>query len=95
MSHHYSHRGLILLTPDDLVVKEDTEKQLHARQNVIFELGYFVGKFGRKSGRVLLLYGGDLEIPSDLLGIIYIDVSKGITSAGEKLRRDLANAQVR
>ncbi|WP_312865064.1 TIR domain-containing protein [Rhizobium leguminosarum] len=43
-----------------------------ARQNVIFERGYFAGKLGR--GRVCLLRKGEVEIPSDLFGIIYTDM---------------------
>jgi predicted nucleotide-binding protein len=43
-----------------------------ARQNVIFELGYFAGKLGR--GRACLLRKGDVEIPSDLYGVIYTDM---------------------
>jgi len=41
-----------------------------ARQNVIFELGYFVAKIGRS--RVSIVMDPDLEIPSDLAGVVYI-----------------------
>lgn len=40
-----------------------------ARQNVIFELGYFVAKLGR--GRVVLISDAGVELPSDLAGVIY------------------------
>lgn len=60
-----------------------------ARQNVIFELGYFVGKFGRKSGRVIMLHKGALEIPSNLQGVIYMDITNGVTLAGEDIRKEL------
>lgn len=43
-----------------------------ASQNVIFELGYFAGKLGR--GRVSLLRKGNVEIPSDLFGIVYTEM---------------------
>ncbi len=39
-----------------------------ARQNVILELGYFIGKLGRN--RVFVLKKGDVEIPSDILGVV-------------------------
>ncbi|HET9211643.1 MAG TPA: TIR domain-containing protein, partial [Thermoanaerobaculia bacterium] len=55
----------------------------------ILELGFFLGKLGRKSGKVLLLHKGPLEIPSDIHGIGYIDISNGIESAGEAIRREL------
>jgi hypothetical protein len=46
-----------------------------ARQNVIFELGFFVAKLGR--GHVCLLRKGEIEIPSDLYGVIYTDMVAG------------------
>ncbi len=65
--------AVVLLTPDDLggSVKSDTPNA-RARQNVIFELGFFAGKLGR--GRVCLLRKGQVEIPSDLYGVIYTDM---------------------
>ena len=81
----------VLLTPDDKVAEDsDTETDKYrARQNVIFEMGFFLGKLGRKSGKVLLLHKGALDIPSDIAGIRYIDITNGIESAGEKIRREL------
>ncbi|MGD0634930.1 MAG: nucleotide-binding protein [Beijerinckiaceae bacterium] len=65
--------AVVLLTPDDLGAQAAAQSQnARARQNVIFELGYFVGKLGR--GRVCLLCKGDVEIPSDLYGVIYTDM---------------------
>jgi predicted nucleotide-binding protein len=82
--------AFVLMTPDDLGGKTETVLQKRARQNVIYELGYFTGKLGRLSGRVILLHKGPLEIPSDLYGVTYIDVSKGIKEAGEDIRLELA-----
>jgi predicted nucleotide-binding protein len=81
----------VLLTPDDEVADtSDTEtKKYRARQNVIFEMGYFLGKLGRTTGKILLLHKGRLDIPSDIAGIEYIDITNGIESAGEKIRREL------
>ena len=44
---------------------------LRARQNVIFELGFFIGKLGRN--RVLVLYQEEenFEMPSDYSGVLY------------------------
>jgi predicted nucleotide-binding protein len=65
--------AVVLLTPDDLAGAAATPSQTsRARQNVIFELGYFVGKLGR--GRACLLRRGEVEIPSDLYGVIYTDM---------------------
>jgi predicted nucleotide-binding protein len=81
----------VLLTPDDRSADTsdtNTEKR-RARQNVIFEMGFFLGKLGRTSGRVLLLYKDSLDIPSDIAGIEYIDITNGIESSGEKIRKEL------
>jgi predicted nucleotide-binding protein len=84
----------ILLTPDDVASnpKEPNEQKRRGRQNVIFEMGYFLGKFGRLSGRVTLLTQGEIELPSDISGVVYIDISQGIEAAGENIRRELSYA---
>lgn len=82
----------VLLTPDDSAQQAGTsnEAKRRARQNVIFEMGYFFGKLQRKKGRILLLYKGPLELPSDISGVIYVDISNGIEAAGEYIRKELA-----
>lgn len=85
-----SDGAVVLLTPDDQYVNEGSNEELRrARQNVILELGYFLAHFGRRSGKVLLLYKGRTEIPSDLSGVVYIDISNGVDAAGERIRREL------
>ena len=82
----------VLLTPDDIggcVGNASEPVQGRARQNVIFELGYFYGSMRRQSGRVILLHKGDCSVPSDLNGIEYVDVTLGIETAGEQIRRAL------
>ncbi|HGM5583269.1 TPA: TIR domain-containing protein [Pseudomonas putida] len=65
--------AVVLLTPDDLGgAVSAAEPNARARQNVIFELGYFAGKLGR--GKVCLLRKGSVEIPSDLYGVIYTEM---------------------
>tara|TARA_R110002095_G_scaffold51046_1_gene44679 strand:- start:935 stop:1690 length:756 start_codon:yes stop_codon:yes gene_type:complete len=66
--------AIVLLTPDD-VGSAKAEKPLlqkRARQNVIFEFGYFIGKLGRD--RVCALHCDDIELPSDYHGVLYIKV---------------------
>lgn len=67
--------AIILLTDDDLG-KTKTEEDLHtrARQNVILELGYFIGKLGRE--RICPLYVKGVELPNDLSGILYTDIDE-------------------
>ena len=81
--------AFVLLTPDDIGGISDNSLMERARQNVIFELGFFVGRFERLSGRIILLHKGELEIPSDLHGVSYIDITNGVESAGEKIRLEL------
>ncbi|MEA5535294.1 nucleotide-binding protein [Crocosphaera sp. XPORK-15E] len=63
--------AIILLTPDDegKVRNKDEELKPRARQNVILELGYFMGKLGRD--KVCALYKEKVEIPSDFSGVLY------------------------
>ena len=85
----------VLLTPDDISAGSDDPDDLkrRARQNVIFEMGYFLGTLGRRSGRVLLLYQPPLELPSDLSGVVYIDISQGIEATAEKIRMEIQNVR--
>jgi len=76
-----------IFTPDDFVVKPIKAKR--ARQNVVFEFGYVLGLLGRTTGRVFFLHKGDVELPSDLHGVIYIDIAQGVDAAGEDIRREL------
>jgi predicted nucleotide-binding protein with TIR-like domain len=64
--------AVVLLTPDDEgnILGFPNEKKPRARQNVILELGYFVGRIGR--GKVCALYKGGVELPSDFNGVIYV-----------------------
>lgn len=64
--------AVVLLTPDDLGrAKSTTEDRPRARQNVILELGYFVGRLGRD--KVCALLKGGIEMPSDYVGTVYIN----------------------
>lgn len=67
--------AIVLLTPDDVGgTKAGGVENLkpRARQNVIFELGFFVGRLGR--GKVCSLYKQEVEIPSDYDGVGYVEM---------------------
>jgi len=66
--------AVVLLTPDDVgkAAKEDGEVQPRARQNVILELGFFIGKLSRSN--VVVLYDESVELPSDYRGVEYIKI---------------------
>jgi predicted nucleotide-binding protein len=53
---------------DDLQGQVQSAKP-RARQNVVLELGYFIGRLGRE--RVCALTRGDIELPSDFGGVVY------------------------
>jgi len=57
--------AIILMTPDDVGSQKHqlSNQSPRARQNVIFELGFFVGKLGRQ--RVCALRKGNIELPTD------------------------------
>jgi len=61
--------AVVLLTPDDLGSVQGGPSQPRARQNVLLELGYFIGRLGR--ARVCALKRGDVEVPSDFGGVVY------------------------
>ena len=83
--------AIVLLTPDDIgTLKDDVDStgKPRARQNVVFELGYFIGKLGRE--RVCPLFKGEIEKPSDIDGVIYV----AMDSEGWKLQlgQEMKNA---
>lgn len=68
--------AVVLLTPDDLgKAKIDADLNPRARQNVIFEFGYFIGSLGRR--HVCVFRRGEIERPSDLAGVVYEQFDDG------------------
>ena len=80
--------AFVLLTPDDKQAAELEEADLfRARQNVIFEMGWFFKALGRE--RVRLVHRDRVELPSDVTGIIYISYDKKIGEVRSKIREAL------
>ncbi|WP_321906156.1 nucleotide-binding protein [Paraburkholderia tropica] len=67
--------AVVLLTPDDEGCVKGGEPRPRARQNVLLELGYFIGRLGRE--KVCALKRGDPEIPSDYLGVVWEAMDAG------------------
>lgn len=67
--------AVVLLTPDDEGCVKGGKPTPRARQNVLLELGYFMGYLGRQ--RVCALKRGELEIPSDYLGVVWVAMDTG------------------
>ena len=70
--------AFVLMTPDDPSAAGAAESR-RARQNVILELGWFMAHLGRE--RVAILHQGELEIPSDILGVLTIRFEKSVNEA--------------
>lgn len=64
--------AIVLLTPDDVGAQKSKSASLNprARQNVVLELGYFIGKLGRE--KVCALHKEEVELPSDFSGMLYV-----------------------
>lgn len=71
-SHADVDFAVVLFTPDDIghAAGEPQNARPRARQNVVLELGFFMGALGRH--RVCVLYKGDIEMPSDYAGVVYV-----------------------
>ncbi len=60
--------AVLVLTPDDLVHKRDATKN-SPRDNVLFELGLFIGALGRERTYIVYCRDEKLDLPSDLAGV--------------------------
>jgi Predicted nucleotide-binding protein containing TIR -like domain len=93
--------AVVLLTNDDKggpTTAKEADMRPRARQNVIFELGYFIGKLGRK--RVCALFAEGTELPSDYSGVLYVkldahgawrlELAKELKAAGLPVDMNLA-----
>ena len=80
--------AFILMTPDDkAIAKIDTDSRWRARQNVIMELGWFMARLGRD--RVMILYSGELEVPSDILGVVFLEFQERIDEVANRIYQRL------
>lgn len=83
--------AICLFTADDEgKANEDTEYKSRARQNVVFEAGYFMGKLGRD--RTIIIADNGVEMLSDMSGVVYtdsknwqLDVLKELNAMGYKI----------
>ncbi len=67
--------GIILYTPCDIGVKAgQLNSRYRARQNVVFEHGFLIGKLGRP--RIAAFVKGDVETPNDISGMVYISMDE-------------------
>ncbi len=90
--------AVVLLTPDDVGAPAANPAALkpRARQNVMFELGFFIGSLGREN--VCALHRGGVEIPTDYVGVLWtpyddagawrMKLAKELRAAGIEINAD-------
>lgn len=69
----FTHAALIL-TPDDLLLKR-ARKTNAARDNVLFELGLFIGVLGR--ARTFIVAERSVQLPTDMAGVTTVPFQRG------------------
>jgi hypothetical protein len=78
-----------LVTPDDIVANHD-EQYAQARSNVVFEIGWFVGRLGRQ--RIALLLKDGTSIHTDLHGVSRIQFRDNVEDKFVDIQRELKGA---
>ena len=62
--------AICLFTADDEgKASDEKEVKKRARQNVVFETGYFMGRLGRD--KIIMIVDSEVEVPSDMQGVVY------------------------
>lgn len=91
--------GVVCLFTKDDIGRDNGSGEEHprARQNVVFETGYFIGRLGR--GNVVILANQEVELPSDMQGIVYVNTNawefallKELKNMGYSIDMNLLNA---
>lgn len=82
--------AIVLYSPCDVGSKnvENPELKFRARQNVVFEHGYLCAKLGRD--RVAALVKDDVELPSDINGILFIPYKEKEAEWKNKIAKELS-----
>lgn len=81
--------AVFVFSPDDLTMMRGEEKNT-VRDNVVFELGLFIGRLSRKRTFIVRPRDTDLHLPSDLAGLTPLDYDA--SRGPDKLRAALGSA---
>ena len=84
--------GIVLATPDDFghPASDPTQTRPRARQNVILELGMLLSAVGRKN--IAIVRKGDVELPSDLGGVLYLSFTSHVKEVAARLAQRLTES---
>ena len=82
--------AIIILSGDDVLCWPLRKKR--ARQNVILELGFFWGRLGREN--LAFLADPSIELPSDIVGVGYIPLTKDLAKTKQDLLKELRAASL-
>ena len=74
----------------NLDIQFERKMKRRVRQNVLFEYGLCVGKLGREN--VCPILKGEVEIPTDILGAVYIPFKDKVSECKDKIRQELQAA---
>lgn len=88
--------GIVLFTPDDYGYSKkesSSNAQPRARQNVILELGILIAELGRE--KVMILKKENVEIPSDVNGVIYKGYKNSLKEIKHDIRDELVAAKIK
>jgi len=88
--------AVLVLSPDDIVISRDSASDA-PRDNIVFELGFFMGSLTRSRTFLLVPRGIDFKLPSDLTGITPLtyrpelepDTAAAVAGACNELRRHI------
>ena len=86
--------AVLVLSPDDIVISRDSESDA-PRDNIVFELGFFMGALSRSRTFLLVPRGVDFKLPTDLMGITPLayrpelepDTAAAVAGACNELRK--------
>ena|SRR5713101_976868 len=79
--------AIVLMTPDDVAGSGEMKSLWRARQNVVLELGWFMGRLGREN--VILMSQGEIELPSDVLGVLYLPFKTDVHEVASDIAKQL------
>ena len=92
--------AIAILTPDDLIARRTKNgkriklEQVYdqARPNVIFEVGWFIGQLGKS--RIILLKKKGTQLPSDILGLGWIEFNKDVSDVKTEIKNELVASKI-